>query len=186
MEARDLKSLKKALNKFGKSVITRSRKKINANSKLAKSLDYEVIIGKNKEIEVLFYGEPYANFVDLGVQGKDPAELPEGAKRRGKQQAPRSPYKFGSGRYKGKGRLRDAIDSWVVRKGIPGTRDEQGRFAKRKSLVFLITRSIYLSGIKPSLFFTTPFTIAFKQLPKDIKQNFALDIEQKLKSTAEK
>jgi len=188
MEATDLKSLKKALNRFGKTVVSKSRRKLKSDSKLAKSLDYsEPKIDTTKGIiELEFYAEDYANFVDLGVQGANPGKLPKGAKRRGKQQAPRSPYKFGSGKYKGNGRLRDAIDSWVVRKGIPGTRDDQGRFAKRKSLVFLITRSIYLSGIKPSLFFTTPFTIAFKQLPKDIKQSFALDIEQRLKTTAEK
>ena len=188
MEAIDLKSLKKALNKFGKTVVSRSRRKLKSNSKLAKSLGYNEpkIDTKKGTIELEFYAEDYANFVDLGVQGANPGKLPPKARKRGKQQAPRSPFKFGSGKYKGNRRLRDAIDSWVVRKGIPGTRDEQGRFSKRKSLVFLITRSIYLSGIKPSLFFTTPFTIAFKQLPKDIKKSFALDIEMKLKTPAEK
>ena len=83
-------------------------------------------------------------FVDLGVQGANPGKLPPKAERE-ESSKPRSPFKFGSGKYKGNRRLRDAIDSWVVRKGIPGTRDEQGRFSKRKSLVFLITEaSIYL------------------------------------------
>ena len=71
------------------------------------------------------------------------------------------------------------------KKNIKGVRDAQGRFIARKSLVFLISRSIYLSGIKPSLFFTTPFRIAYKQLPKDIKEQFVLDIERKLKTTLE-
>ena len=188
MKASELKNLKKALNRFGKSVVTRSRKKLKSNSKLAKSLGYTEpkIDTARGTIEMEFFAAEYANFVDLGVQGANPSKLPPKARKRGKQQAPRSPYKFGSGNYKGKGTLRGAIDQWVLRKkNIQGVRDAQGRFVSRKSLVFLISRSIYLSGIKPSLFFTTPFRIAYKQLPKDIKEQFVIDIERKLKTTLE-
>ena len=97
MEAKDLRSLKKALNRFGKTVVSKSRRKLKSNSKLSKSLGYSEpkIDTKRGIIELEFYAEDYANFVDLGVQGANPGKLPPGAKRRGKQQAPRSPYKFG-------------------------------------------------------------------------------------------
>ena len=65
MEATDLKSLKKALNKFGKTVVSRSRRKLKSNSKLAKSLGYNEpkIDTKKGTIELEFYAEDYANFV---------------------------------------------------------------------------------------------------------------------------
>ena len=50
-------------------------------------------------------------------------------------------------------------------------------------MTFLISRSIYMSGIKPSLFFTTPFTIAFKQLPKEIGESFAKDVDDMIRFT---
>ena len=69
------------------------------------------------------------------------------------------------------------LDSWTVRRGI-APRDEKGRFINRKSLTFLIARSIYLDGIKPSLFFTTPFKKYYKDLPEDLEKAFALDVEE--------
>jgi len=46
-----------------------------------------------------------------------------------------------------------------------------------QNTAFLITRSIYHKGIKPSLFFTKPFEKAFNNLPKELEKTFALDIE---------
>jgi hypothetical protein len=70
-----------------------------------------------------------------------------------------------------------ALDGWTVRKGI-APRDEKGRFLSRKTLTFLIARSIYRNGIKPSLFFTTPFKRYVKDLPEEIAEAFALDVEE--------
>ena len=75
-----------------------------------------------------------------------------------------------------------AFDKWSIRKGI-APRDKKGKFIKRKSLNFLIARSIYNNGIKPSLFFTKPFEAAFKRLPDDLINKFGLDIEKFLTST---
>jgi len=47
----------------------------------------------------------------------------------------------------------------------------------------MMVRSIYLSGIKPSMFFTKPFEKAFKNLPKELVESFALDVEQLIKTT---
>ena len=175
----ELKELKKALEIFGKAVILKSKKKLNSKSNLAKSLDYNIKESKNS-IELSFLMEEYGLYKDLGVQGKNPSELPEGARKYNKQQAPRSPYKFGSGTGK-KGGLKKAIDKWIVRKNIKGTRNKLGQFTSRKSIGFLIRRSIFLSGIKPSLFFTTPFRVAYKSLPKEIASSFAKDVEAMIK-----
>tara|TARA_R110000787_G_scaffold254885_1_gene360202 strand:+ start:239 stop:811 length:573 start_codon:yes stop_codon:yes gene_type:complete len=183
----DLKAVKEALNLFGKTVVLKSKKKLKGNSSLAKSLDYDLKVSKNS-IEMDFLMNEYGLYKDLGVQGKDPGGLPKpsktskGSKKYNKQQAPLSPYKFGSGTGE-KGGLKKAINQWIVKKGIKGSRNSLGQFTKRKSMTFLISRSIYMSGIKPSLFFTTPFTIAFKQLPKEIGESFAKDVDDMIRFT---
>jgi len=70
-----------------------------------------------------------------------------------------------------------AFSGWVVRKGLKGVRDEKGRFIPRKSLQFLIARSIFRDGIKPSLFFTRPFDLGFRKLPEDLQDKFGIDLE---------
>lgn len=128
------------------------------------------------DIVVTFSATDYAKFYDEGVQGANPSKMPAGSKTRFNQ-APQSPYSFGTGSGK-KGGLRAAIDKWVLKK--PGlqesTRDDLGRFIKRKSMVFLISRSIYLTGLKPSYFFTKPFDFYTKNLERDLEEALEKDI----------
>ena len=128
------------------------------------------------DIVVTFSATDYAKFYDEGVQGANPSKMPSGSKIRFNQ-APQSQYRFGTGSGK-KGGLRAAIDKWVLTK--PGlqesTRDDLGRFIKRKSMVFLISRSIYLTGLKPSYFFTKPFDFYTKNLEKDLEEALEKDI----------
>ena len=181
----DLKELRQVLNTFGMAVIARSKKKLKSGP-LADSLEAKIKQNKNS-ITLTFLMEEYGLYRDLGVQGKDPSKLPPKARKHKKQQAPLSPYKFGrSNRMpkKGsKGELYKAIDRCVVNKGLKGTRNKLGQFTKRKSLVFLISRSIYFSGLKPSLFFTTPFRIEYKKLPKQIASSFAKDVVSMVQKT---
>ena len=72
-----------------------------------------------------------------------------------------------------------SLDKWSVRKGI-APRDKKGRFIPRQSLNFLIARSIFTYGIKPSLFFTKPFEKAFNDLPPELTNAFAIDIENSI------
>ena len=111
---------------------------------------------------------------------KDGKQL-KGAKWYGIQKAPASPYKFGSGL--GKPGLRTAIDRWTITKGIPGIRDEKGRFIPRKSLVRLMSRSIYLSGLSPTYFFTDAQEIYNRQITKKIKNSYLTDLRLKLLET---
>jgi len=183
MDANEMFYLKRALNKFAKTVVSKAKKKKGKESALAKSMKYELDVTKD-DFELSFLMEDYGKFVDKGVKGENPTGLPSGAKNYGKQNAPGSPYKFGSGKYKGNLRLRDAIGGWIIKKGI-APRDASGKFTKRRGLIFMITRSIYKSGIKPSLFFTTPFNTEFKRLPEKIKEEFALDVTNLFKQTTE-
>ena len=60
---------------------------------------------------------------------------------------------------------------------------KKGRFVSRKGLQFAIANTVFRKGIKPSLFFTKPFEKAFKNLPKELVESFALDVEQLIKTT---
>ena len=51
------------------------------------------------------------------------------------------------------------------------------------STAFLISRSIYNKGTKPSMFFTKPFEKAFKNLPDELVKAFSLDVEELIKTT---
>ena len=167
------------LNKFGKYVVQQSKSNLTRNDKgggkLYNSIQYT--LDTEKDIFILdFLMENYGDFVDQGVKGKDPGALPEKSKNFNKQQAPNSIYKFGAMKSRG---LRKAINKWTITKGLDGVRDKKtGRFLPRKTMQYLITRSIYLSGIKPTMFFTKPFERAFAKLTPDITKSFLLDIEQ--------
>ena len=157
-----LKETRETLNNFGKFVIQQARTRLtkskkNVSKKLYNSLDYN-INATNDSISVVFEMEEYGKFQDLGVSGKKTKY--------------NTPYS-----YKSKMPPAKAFSQWVVRKGLDGVRDKKGRFIKRKSMQFLIARSIYEHGIKPSMFFTKPFNQAFDKLPPELQEKFGIDIE---------
>ena len=156
-----LKETKDILNKFAKYVIQQSRTNLTKNKKnstkaLYNSLDFKYK-AVNGGIGIQFLMDEYGIYQDKGVSGK-----------KKKYNTPFS--------YKDKMPPSSAFDKWSVRKGI-APRDKSGKFIPRKSINFLIARSIYNKGIKPSLFFTKPFEKAYKDLPKDLVKGFINDIE---------
>ena len=172
-----LKETREALNKFGKFVIQQARSRLtkgkkNVNKKLYNSLEY-LPYQKGDIVGVKFFMEDYGKFVDQGVKGANPNRLPKGSKKYGQQQAPDSPFQFGKGRGGG---LRKGLTDWIRQRGIRG-RDKKGRFITRKSLRYMMVRSIYLSGIKPSMFFTVPFQQGVKKLPKELQEKFVTDLQ---------
>jgi hypothetical protein len=64
-----------------------------------------------------------------------------------------------------------------VQKGL-APKDKKGKFIPRKNLQFLIARSIYRRGIKPSLFFTKALEGAYKKLPDELISKYGLDAEK--------
>lgn len=182
-----LAEVNKILEAFALNVVSAAKDNLaksgNSNGDLYNSLNYK-IPGNNNEIEINFIGTNYANFYDLGVQGAAPSKMPPNSISR-YNKAPMSPYKFGSGSGR-KGGLRGAIDKWVVRKpGLNNVRDDLGRFIPRKSMVFLITRSIYLTGLKPSYFFDKPLQKYLKQLEIELEEALGRDIEIALSESKE-
>ena len=57
------------------------------------------------------------------------------------------------------------------------------KIKQRKSLAFLIQRSIYQKGLQRTQFFTRPFTTQLKKQENKILQAFADDLEVQLKQT---
>ena len=163
-----LKNVQQELNRFAKYVIKQSRTNLtkgkkNSSKKLYNSLDYDLNVSPNS-FSMSFLMEDYGIFQDKGVSGV-----------KKKYNTPFS--------YKDKMPPPSKMDKWIVRKGLKGVRGKDGKFISRKSLQFMIARSIYNNGIKPSLFFTKPFEKAFKNLDKDIIKAYQLDVEELLKFT---
>ena len=163
-----LKNVQQELNRFAKYVIQQSRTNLtkgkkNSSKKLYNSLDYDLNVSPNS-FSLSFLMEDYGVFQDKGVSGV-----------KKKYNTPFS--------YKDKMPPPSKMDKWIVRKGLKGVRGKDGKFISRKSLQFMIARSIYNNGIKPSLFFTKPFEKAFKNLDKDIIKAYQLDVEELLKFT---
>ena len=164
----------KALNKFAKYVVSQSkanltRQKKNASGNLRNSLGYDLKVSENS-FSLEFIMAEYGMFIDEGVHGSKSSYL----------ETRNSRFEF-SGRFKTI--PTKSIDKWVVRKGIKGTRDEKGRFIDRQSLKYVIAKSIYEKGIRASMFFTKPFEKAFENLPQEVIEAYALDIDDLLEFT---
>ena len=169
-----LEETRDALNKFAKYVIQQSRSNLtksdkNVSKELYNSLGYDLNVSKNS-FSLSLLMEDYGMFQDKGVKGKTSSA-----------KAPNSPFQFGSGTGK-KGGLTNGIDKWVRRRRFQ-FRDKKGKFMSYQSTAFLITRSIYNKGIKPSMFFTKPFEKAFKGLNEELVKAYALDVEKFMETT---
>ena len=187
-----LNNVREELNRFAKYVVSQSRANLtrgskpygskNDSKKLYNSLDYDVTVSKNS-FQLAFLMEDYGIFQDKGVRGKDPSKVSPNAKITG-QQAPNSPYRFGSGKTGNWKEFVLNIEKWAKKKNLR-LRDKKGRFTKGnyKSIAHIVTGNIYNRGIKPSLFFTKPFEKAFSNLSKDLIEAYKLDVEQLIKTT---
>jgi hypothetical protein len=180
---------KKELKRFADYVIQQSRSNLsrdrgnrkypnrNDTGKLYKSLGYDIEVEKGALL-VQFFMEDYGEFVDEGVKGANPNKLPKGSLWSGIQKAPTSIYRFGTGSGK-KGGLSKAIEKWTVQKGLKGVRDKKtGKFLPRKSMQYLIRRSIYLSGIRATQFFSKPFNKGQEKYFDAFQKALALDVEK--------
>lgn len=146
-----------------KANLTRQRK--NVSKSLYNSIKGEIISEGNYTI-VGFVMDEHGAYQDQGVKGKFSSS-----------KAPNSPFKFGSGKGK-KGGLTNGIEKWVNQKRIQFKDKETGRFLSYKSTAFIIARSIFAKGLKPSLFFTKPFEKGYmKYIDIDLMKAFSQDID---------
>ena len=162
--------LLEALQEFEQRVVQAAKDNLqrtnkNVSGKLDDSIKGEVKQMPNS-IRVFFQMDNYGWFQDQGVRGV------------------KSGKSLSNFSYKSKMPPSKVFDKWTIRKGL-APRDKKGRLLKRKSLNFLIARSVFHHGIKPSMFFTKPFNSAFEKLPNELIEKYGLDMENLLVSIIE-
>ena len=95
-----------------------------------------------------------------------------------------------AGRKKGNYAPSLAIQKWVETKPIR-PRNASGSFAKItssniNSLTYLINRKIKKVGIEPTHFLSEPFNLKYKQLPEEVVEAYALDVEDFVRFSIDK
>ena len=167
----EFKNIQDLLDDFKDKVITQAKSNLKSTGALKSSLRGYVKESKNS-IQISFEMEDYGAFVDQGVKGNK-------SSNKGNKQS-QSPFKFGTNSSligKAKGGMSGIMTKWVKQKGFQWKDKKTGRFMSYKSMGYIIARSIYSKGLKPSLFFTKPFEKYYNQLPDELMEMFALDME---------
>ena len=171
-----LKNLQSELQAFGKYVVQQSRsnltkQKHNVSKDLYNSIHYD-LTEKNGNYDLAFIMDEYGTFLDKGVKGANPSLV-----KGGKQKGGNSPYSF-----KSKRPPMQPLADWAKKRNIR-LRDKEGKFKKGnyRTIGFILQRSIFAQGIKPSMFFTKPFLVAFDRYPQLLTKAFAQDIIDILK-----
>ena len=184
-------NFKKELEKIRDQIIKDSKKNLANQGKTGKL--YESIEGtkvkKNKDgysFEIKM--EDYGKFQDQGVKGKDPSKVKGGDKAIRGQQAPNSPYKFGSGTMRGTfNDFAKNVGDWAKARNFR-LRDEKGRFVRGtyETIGKIIAGNIYNRGLKPSLFFTNAFEKAQIDVTNKLEVALKLDTEKMIEISTEK
>ena len=161
-----LKRTREVLQQFGKYVVTQSRsaltkKKKTLSGSLYDSLQY-IVEDTEDGLKVSFNMNDYGKFVDKGVSGKEEKH--------------NTPYSFTNKKPPMK-----PLMEWAKARSFR-LRDEKGRYEKGnyKTIGFILQNSIYKKGIKPSLFFTRPFNLAYERFGDDVVKAFLKDIDELL------
>lgn len=104
---------------------------------------------------------PYWEFVDLGVKGAKRSPFPRQNK---------SPFRF-----RKKQPPIEPLIEWTKNRGIT-PRDEQGRFISFRSFGFMLSRSIWYRGLKPSYFLTDTGKYIEDKYAADLAVAFSTDL----------
>ena len=172
-----LDALKRYLNSFGKQVVNQAKENLASADKggaLEKSISFFVTAQKGL-VTIKFKMDSYGKFVDKGVSGTEK----ERSFKDYKGKTLRSPF----GYKKSKGHSQPptkALDKWIVKKGI-APRDKEGKFMSRKSIKFLIARSIGKKGIQGISFFQKPLMLGMQQFSGKFLEGIKEDIIDGLK-----
>ena len=160
MAIEDFKNLKNYLDSFGAEVVSNAKANLKSAGKgggnLEKSIDFKVVPDGDGN---------YGTFVDKGVKGSGGkiGDKSWGGRRhfinwKGKRED--SPYKFGKSK---SGGLTKGISKWIKTKGLKGRDKKSGRYITDKSLVFLISRRIYIAGMHGISFFQKSLMLGMKE-----------------------
>ena len=162
-------NVEKYLRHFAETIIKRGKQILNAKGKagkLSESLKYR-LEATSKGYNLIFKGADYATFVDKGVSGTKTTRTFHNVF--GKRE--RSPFKYTT-----KQPPASVLDKWIVKKGFGEIRDKKGRFISRKSLQFLLARSIKSKGLASSSFFSKPMSVELARIDTELLGSFKADI----------
>jgi len=163
--------VEKVLRKFGRSVVNKARKNARQNAyasgNMAREMSFDLNVSKNS-FGLKFFTSEYGVFNDAGVRGANPSLVNNGV-----QKAPLSKFRF-----KTKKPPVAPLIKWAKLKRIR-FRDSSGKYKKGnyRAIGFWLQKRIFAQGIKPTLFFTTPYIKFFKKLPEDVVEAYGIDIK---------
>ena len=174
----DLEITENALKRFAEQVVGKSKrnlkvKKKQASSKLLNSIDSDLKVHQNS-FSLSFEMEDYWAYVDYGVKGVG-GKKADGSNWK-KKRVTSSKFK-----YRKKKPPIMAFNGWTIRKGI-APRSSGGQFTKRRGLLFAIATSVFHTGLEETKFFTKPFDFEYKQLPDELIEAYALDMDNLLET----
>ena len=172
-------------------IVEESKKELASQGKTGKlydSIEGTYVEKDSRGVHFKILMEDYGKFVDKGVKGKDPSKVKGGDKAIRGQQAPNSPYKFGSGNMRGTfDAFANSVGDWAKRRNFR-LRDEKGRFVRGtyETIGKIIAGNIYNRGLKPSLFFTKAFEKAQETTTNKLEKALKIDAENMIETTTSK
>lgn len=170
-------SIENYLKSYGKYIVRQARgilKNHKSSGKLSSSLRYKVVEDKDG-FDIKFYASKYAAYINKGVSGTRNKRY--FITKDGKRKLSPFSYKNSKGHSQPPS---SALDKWSIRKGL-APRSKGGKFKGRKSLTFLIARSIGRKGIPALSFYTQPLSYSYNVFKKEMVKNFKEDVLKSVK-----
>lgn len=163
-----LKETQTALRAFGKYVVQQARTNLTKGKKNVDKTLYDSLGYTMEQVStgfrLYFEMEDYGMFQDRGVKGVKGGKSLSGFRYKQSSNLVGMESKTGT------------FGKWAAAKRIQ-FRDKKGRFLSFKQTGFALATIVKNYGIKPSLFFTKPFEKGFKDLPTELQEQFAIDLE---------
>ena len=163
-----LKETQAALRAFGRYVVQQSRTNLTKGKKNVDKTLYDSLGYTMEQVStgfrLYFDMEDYGMFQDRGVKGVKGGKSLSGFSYKQSSNLVGMESKTGT------------FGKWAATKRIQ-FRDKKGRFLSFKQTGFALATIVKNYGIKPSLFFTKPFEKGFKDLPTELQEQFAIDLE---------
>ena len=163
-----LKETQAALRAFGRYVVQQSRTNLTKGKKNVDKTLYDSLGYTMEQVStgfrLYFEMEDYGMFQDRGVKGVKGGKSLSGFSYKQSSNLVGMESKTGT------------FGKWAKAKRIQ-FRDKKGRFLSFKQTGFALATIVKNYGIKPSLFFTKPFEKGFKDLPTELQEQFAIDLE---------
>ena len=163
-----LKETQAALRAFGKYVVQQARTNLTKGKKNVDKTLYDSLGYTMEQVStgfrLYFEMEDYGMFQDRGVKGVKGGKSLSGFSYKQSSNLVGMESKTGT------------FGNWAATKRIQ-FRDKKGRFLSFKQTGFALATIVKNYGIKPSLFFTKPFEKGFKDLPTELQEQFAIDLE---------